>query len=236
MNSPQTPTALDRSITLREALAVYLNRVSILKKGYGQERYRIDQTSRSMLGSLIVKDITSVNIASYRDLRLSETNPRTLKKLTTSTVRLELSLLSNFFEIGRIEWGICDENPVSKVRKTKPPPGRDRRLTPREDRLILRYAHSHANLELYSIIVIALESAMRQGEILSMTWEHVNDPRLKTRASLLRLKPLIVGLTADRLGDWQQLLHIAQSDEQKFLSKFTSHDHRRCSRGRHQTH
>lgn len=182
MNSPQTPTALDRSITLREALAVYLNRVSILKKGYGQERYRIDLISRSMLGSLIVKDITSVNIASYRDLRLSEINPRTLKKLATSTVRLELSLLSNFFEIGRIEWGICDENPVSKVRKPKPPPGRDRRLTPREDRLILRYAYSHANLELFSIIVIALESAMRQGEILSMTWEHLN---LKSRIAHL---------------------------------------------------
>lgn len=185
MNSPMTSpptTALDRSITLKAALTIYLSRVSILKKGYAQERYRIDQINRSMLGPLIVKDITSVAIASYRDLRLQEINPRTLKTLATSTVRLELSLLSNFFEIARIEWGICDENPVSKVRKPKPPPGRDRRLTPREDRMILRYAHNHVNQELYSIIVIALESAMRQGEILSLTWEHLN---LKSRIAHL---------------------------------------------------
>ena len=175
-------TALDRSITLKAALTIYLGRVSILKKGYAQERYRIEQINRSMLGPLIVKDITSVAIASYRDFRLQEINPRTLKKLATSTVRLELSLLSNFFEIGRIEWGICDENPVSKVRKPKPPPGRDRRLTPREDRLVLRYAHNHVNAELYSIIVVALESAMRQGEILNLTWENLN---LKSRIAHL---------------------------------------------------
>lgn len=44
-------------------------------------------------------------------------------------------MLSNFFDIGRIEWGICDANPVANVRKPKCPPGRDRRLTPREERL-----------------------------------------------------------------------------------------------------
>ncbi len=177
-----TIEALDRTATLKAALASYLNRVSILKKGYLQERYRIEQISRSTLGALVVHEITSVHIATYRDTRLQEVNPRTGKTLATSTVRLELSLLSNFFEIAKIEWGICDDNPVSKVRKPKPPPGRDRRLSPREDRQILRYAHNHYNRELYSIVVIALESAMRQGEILNLSWENLN---LKSRIAHL---------------------------------------------------
>lgn len=177
-----TIEALDRSATLKVALHSYLNRVSILKKGYAQERYRIEQICRSFLGAMVVHEITSVHISTYRDTRLQSQNPRTGRLLATSTVRLELSLLSNFFEIAKIEWGICDDNPVTKVRKPKPPPGRDRRLSPREDRLILRYAHNHANIDFYSIIVVALESAMRQGEILNLRWEHLN---LKTRIAHL---------------------------------------------------
>lgn len=160
--------------TVREALELYRTRVSILKKGYAQEKYRIDQIGRSSLGGKIVREVTSVDIATYRDQRLLAINQRTKKTLSTATVRLEMSLLSNFFDIGRIEWGICDGNPVSNVRKPKIPPGRDRRLTPREDRLILRYCHNHSNSELYSIVVLALETAMRQGEILNLQWENLN--------------------------------------------------------------
>lgn len=159
---------------MKDALELYRAQVSILKKGYGQEKYRIEQISKSFLGLKVVSEITSVDIAKYRDARLSEPNPRTLKPLSNSTVRLEMSLLSNLFDIGRIEWGVCDENPVKNVRKPKPVPGRERRLTPREDRLILRYCFNHSNKELYSIVVIALETAMRQGEILGLHWEHLN--------------------------------------------------------------
>lgn len=160
----------------------YKNKVSILKRGYAQEEYRIKQISRSFLGKKTPKNVSSVDIATYRDQRLREINPKTRKPLSPSTVRLEMSLLSNFFDIARIEWGICDANPVSNVRKPKSPPGRDRRLTAREERLILRYCFNHSNPELYSIVVIALESAMRQGEILGLKWEHLN---LKTRIAHL---------------------------------------------------
>ncbi len=173
---------MNKKATVREAFGIYRSRVSILKKGYAQERYRIEQLSRSFLGTKIVREVTSVDIATYRDQRLSDVNPRTKKQLSTATVRLEMSLLSNFFDLGRIEWGICDSNPVANVRKPKIPPGRDRRLTPREERLILRYCHNHSNINFYSIVVLALETAMRQGEILGLHWEHLN---LKTRVAHL---------------------------------------------------
>ncbi|WP_345774175.1 tyrosine-type recombinase/integrase, partial [Klebsiella pneumoniae] len=49
-----------------------------------------------------------------------------------------------------------------------------RRLTAREERQILRYAHNYGNAELYTIVAVALETAMRQGEILNLHWEHIN--------------------------------------------------------------
>lgn len=130
-----------------------------------------------------VHEVTSVDVARYRDERLATINPRTGKTLSPATVRLELSLLSNFFDLSRIEWGYTSAaNPCADVRKPKLPPGRERRLTSREERLILRYAHEHANREIYSIIVLALATAMRQGEILSLRWEHIN---FKTRVAHL---------------------------------------------------
>jgi integrase/predicted RNase H-like HicB family nuclease len=160
--------------TVQEGLKVYKDKVSILKKGYAQEISRIDLISRSSLGQKVIREVSSVDIASYRDLRLGTVNTNTGRQLSPSTVRLELALLSNFFKLSQQEWGWADDNPVNNVRKPKPPPGRDRRLSPREDRLILRYATAHKNVELYVIIVLALTTAMRQGEILGLVWENVN--------------------------------------------------------------
>lgn len=170
------------NMPVRQALEQYRERVSILKKGYEQEKYRVQQIARSFLGRKTVRKVSSVDIATYRDQRLQTINPRTQKPISASTVRLELSLLSSFFDISRIEWGLCDDNPVKNVRKPKPPPGRDRTLTPREERQILRYCFAHSNPELYSIVVLALETAMRQGEILKLRWEHIN---IKTRIAHL---------------------------------------------------
>jgi len=168
--------------SMQTVLDRYRTQVSILKKGYEQEKYRLQQIARSPLGRRTVRKVSSVDIATYRDQRLQTINQRTQRPISASTVRLELSLLSNFFDIARIEWGLCDDNPVKNVRKPKPPPGRDRRLTPREERQILRYCFGHSNQEFYSIVVLALETAMRQGEILGLRWEHLN---LKTRIAHL---------------------------------------------------
>ncbi|MDT3723238.1 site-specific integrase [Pseudomonas oryzihabitans] len=161
-------------MTLDAALERYRSQVSVLKKGYVQESYRIEQLRRAPIASRILCEITSVDIASYRDTRLLQRNAKTGLVLSSSTVRLELALLSNLFDIARIEWGACEHNPVTQVRKPKPPPGRDRRLLPREERLIMRYAHAHPNRDLAALVSLALETAMRQGELLGLRWERVN--------------------------------------------------------------
>jgi integrase len=160
--------------TLLEALQRYRQQVAVLHKGYAQECYRIARISRSPLVNKTIREIGSPDIATYRDERLAEVNPRTGRATSPATVRLEMSLLSSLWEIGRIEWGVCGANPVKDVRKPKTPPGRDRRLLPREERLILRYAANHPNPELYSLVVLAIETAMRQGELLKLDWGHIN--------------------------------------------------------------
>ncbi len=164
----------EKNPQLKTALARYQKSISILKKGYEQEKYRISQVSNSPLGTMNLRSIDSHHIATYRDQRLQQLNKKTGNAISPSTVRLEMSLLSNFFDIARIEWGVIKDNPVKNVRKPKPAPGRTRRLTPREERKIMRYCHDYKNQELIAIIELALETAMRQGEILGLQWQNID--------------------------------------------------------------
>lgn len=159
---------------LKTALGRYQRSISILKKGYEQERYRIMHISNSPLGGMYIRSIETHHIASYRDDRLQQKNIKTGNSISPSTVRLEMSLLSSLFDIARIEWGLVKENPVKNVRKPKPGPARTRRLAPREEAQIFRYCHNYCNPELLAIVTLAIETAMRQGEILGLTWQNVN--------------------------------------------------------------
>ncbi|CAB3740074.1 Tyrosine recombinase XerC [Paraburkholderia phenoliruptrix] len=163
-----------KKVLVKEALKKYTERISISKRGYQQERYRAKMIGRSFLGKLDLPAVTSVDIANYRDMRLSSISKNTKKPVSANTVRLELALLSDMFNVGIIEWGECQDNPVTRVRKPKLPPGRDRRVTWGEERRILRAATAYKNDQVYSIVVLAIETAMRQGEILGLTWENID--------------------------------------------------------------
>ncbi|GEM_PF-177324 len=168
------PASVQPDCTIKQALKVYNDRISTHKRGAKQERYRVRPIWRSFLGKLTISAVTSVDIAAYRDLRLATISPQTKRLVSANTVRLELALLSDLFNVANIEWGACSQNPVTKVRKPKLPPGRDRRITWGEERRILRAAAAHRNQEMYSIISLAIETAMRQGEILGLLWENID--------------------------------------------------------------
>ncbi|HFV8743662.1 TPA: integrase, partial [Escherichia coli] len=90
-----------RKMTLNRALDKYMKTVSIHKKGHLQEFYRVNVIKRHPIAERYMDDITTVDIANYRDQRLEQINPRTGRQITGNTVRLELALLSSLFNIAR---------------------------------------------------------------------------------------------------------------------------------------
>ncbi|KVV07498.1 DNA recombinase [Burkholderia ubonensis] len=159
---------------MEAALKIYVERISVTKRGCKQEKYRASTLAKSALGQRALADLTTVDIADYRDTRLATVSPRTNRSVAPNTVRLEMALLSDLFTIAIIEWGVCRDNPVLRVRKPKLPPGRDRRVTLGEERRLLRAAGQHPNIEIYSMIVLAIETAMRLSELLGLRWENVD--------------------------------------------------------------
>nr|WP_220496185.1 site-specific integrase [Pectobacterium carotovorum] len=158
---------------LSKALDKYFSTVSRHKRGQLQEFYRINVIKRSCLANRNMDEISSIDIAEYRDNRLSEFNARTQKPISANTVRLELALLSALYNLAKVEWGTCSINPVENVRKPTVSSGRTRRLTTQEERQITRYFEDK-NPELLAIFQVALETGMRQGEILSLRWEYTD--------------------------------------------------------------
>ena len=107
-------------------------------------------------------------IAGYRDNRLEHPSTQS-GNISNNTVRLELALFSHLFTVAIQEWGLgLTFNPVLNIRKPSPGDGRDRRLSPDEERRLLAAVNAYSNPMLGWIVRIALETGMRSSEISSL--------------------------------------------------------------------
>jgi Site-specific recombinase XerD len=111
-------------------------------------------------------NLTAFHIAQYRDDRL--------QFVSTTTVKKELQLISHSLDIGRREWGLSVKNVATDVSKPAEPKGRDRRLESEEEQPLLNAANHSQNIWLAPLVELAIETAMRRGELLNIEWSDVN--------------------------------------------------------------
>ncbi len=162
-------------LTLKAALARYLAEVTPSKSPSTQvtDRRRAS-TLATRLGSFSLAAITPTVVSEYRDQRLM-TQSRYGRNIGTTHVRLELALLSHVYTIAIQEWGLgLLQNPVALVRKPKPAAGRDRRLSKQEEGRLLEECQRYSNPMLYWIVVLAIETGMRKGEMVTLTRSHID--------------------------------------------------------------
>ncbi len=166
--------------TVGELLGRYLIEYTAGKKGAGPEACRIRMLLRHPLAKRFIASIRGLDMARYRDERLQQ--------VSAGSVRRELTILSQLFEVSRKEWGIFVHNPVREIKLPKKGKARDRRLQDaaddldtEESRLFATCRRCH-NPYLLPIVQFALETAMRQSEIVRLQWQHVN---IKRRTAFL---------------------------------------------------
>ncbi len=156
-------------ITISDALDRYLREVTPTKKASTQngDKDRARQL-KSSLGEYSIAALNSDIVAKYRDKQLDAGK-------ANNTVRLDLALLSNLYTVAIQEWGIgLVVNPVKNVRKPNAGAGRNRRLEGDEEARLLEACDSHSNPFLGWVVRLALYTAMRKGEILSLTRKQVD--------------------------------------------------------------
>ena len=73
------------------------------------------------------------------------------------------------------EWSIpIHNNPCKLIKKPKQSKGRERRLSIDEEQRLLNASKASKAPLLHPLIIIALETGMRLGELLSLTWSNVD--------------------------------------------------------------
>lgn len=166
--------------TLGELFQRYLLEVTPHKKSCVSEQNRIKSFCRDdKLCQYKATALSGKLFAEWRDKRLQE--------VAGSTVNRDLNLLSHVINTARKEWGIHINNPVELIRRPKHNKGRERRLTADEEtRLFAELclteraadgtykAGGTHNPWIKPVVIFAIETGMRRGEILSLAWVNVD--------------------------------------------------------------
>lgn len=154
--------------TLGDVIARYLVEVTPTMKGATEDKIRLKAIMRKPIAGWSMANLSAARIAAYRDERL--------KEVSAGTVIRELAYLSAIINHARREWGINVPNPVQMVRKPQSPQARSRVLTDEEISKLLQAVEPTGRRSHWTkpAVQLALATAMRRGELLSLRWEHID--------------------------------------------------------------
>lgn len=128
---------------------------------------------KGRFGSHALIHLTSELIGKERQL-LTETPSINGNLRSMATINRYISSLSATltYAVRRLDW--MKENPCLCLMKLKENKGRDRVLTEEEVDLLLTACKASRSSYLYCIVLIAITTGARQGEILKLEWQHVD--------------------------------------------------------------
>ena len=154
--------------TLGDVIERYLADVTPTMKGATEDTIRLKAIMRKPIARWSMANLSSARIAAFRDERL--------KEVSAGTVIRELAYLSAIINHARREWDINVPNPVQMVRKPQSPQARSRVLTDEEVAKLLQALEPTGRRSHWTkpIVLLALATAMRRGELLTLRWEHID--------------------------------------------------------------
>ena len=151
------------------------------RKEFAPGHYRGDGWTHKLdrllerLGQFSLVALTPEIVAAYRDERMQDPDPRykdpeKAPRVSGATVKTELDLLAKMLDVAQKEFSIALPlgNPVHNIRKPKSGESRQRRLTADEWTKLEVACKQSRNTWLHPALLLAVETAMRQGELLAL--------------------------------------------------------------------
>jgi integrase len=153
--------------TLGEALERYKREETPKKKGAQREVQRVEAWTKHPLSLRFLAKLRGSDFAKYRDERRAQGKAE-------NTVAIELKLISKLYKIAAKDWGMEGlRNPIGSMTMPGPSRKRERRLSSEEETAILAQL-PRSGPYMAPLASLAIETAMRQGELLSLTWGDVD--------------------------------------------------------------
>jgi integrase len=168
------------NMPLKLLLERYLTEVTPTKRSGATEAIRIKAMMRWKLAGFSLVNLSPERVAECRDDRL--------RRVGASTVIRDLALLSGVINHARREWGLGVANPCALVRRPPAPIGRDRILSADEEQQLLATLNKGKRLNRYMpfVVMLAVETAMRRSELLSVQWTDVKIHERTIRLNLTK--------------------------------------------------
>ena len=130
----------------------------------------------TFFGTKHLHEITPHDIERYKSERLRAVNAtpklKNPRQINPATVNREMSWLRGLFNRA-IDWGKVEHNPLKKVKFFKENNHRLRYLE-RED---ITKLLAHCDSCLRAVVIVAINTGMRKGEIQNLKWGDVNFPQ-----------------------------------------------------------
>lgn len=200
----QVETEMDRGAFVSRAAAERTTIADLAARfrepgGYAEQHYRgaawrhkLDHLVQR-LGEYSLAAITPDLINKYRDQRLRDPDPRykdhaAAPRVSGATVKTELDLLSKLLTVAERQYGIhlVGGNMVRAIQKPRANPPRDLRFSQDDWAALEQACKKSRNHLLHPALVVAVETAMRQGEMLAMRWEDVDVKRRTVRLPMTK--------------------------------------------------
>ena len=168
---PQNPRNPNQDVLFEEAASHYMKTHSIHKKIVRSETYRLQILIKRWKG-LALKQIDKPAILTLRDELLGLGR-------SGETINHYFNTLSKLFQMVNNEWDLPIPNPIKGIKRMPPAKGRTKRITAAIEQLLLGSCDALSLPLLRSIIQFAIQTGMRRGELMGLTWADIDLPNRK---------------------------------------------------------
>ncbi len=143
-----------------------------------RSKQRRDLTShlawwRGEIGKYLLSELSPSVLASARDKLLKGKTVRGTPRAPATVLRIMASL-SAVLKVAERDWQWIESSPLAKISKPAPARGRVRFLSDAERARLLKACEQSGHPYLPTIVVLALSTGMRRGEIMGLRWELVD--------------------------------------------------------------
>lgn len=151
-------------VTLGQAVDRYL-KFKAAKHSLENDRFTFEKQLLPFFGpGLPLRRLTVEKIAAFEERRMTQ--------VSVYTVRNELACLRHLLRLSYKKWKYI--NDVPEIEMPKAPKGRTRFLNEQEIPRLLEACSRSKNKHLRAIVTLAINTGMRKGEIMGLTWERVD--------------------------------------------------------------
>jgi len=171
LTKKRNAVAEGKAVERRRAHKVYLKDVmsDYLKFVTNQKAYK----NKEYIGGELVRRFGNIPLQRFNVAMLENYQQELIGEgKAPGTVNRKMAMLKHVIRKAN-DWGMADDatlRTIRKVKQMKEPPGRLRYLTGEEVQRLLATCQEH----LRPIVIMALNTGMRRGEILKLKWEDVN--------------------------------------------------------------